>query len=394
MSEFSMIDTEKQAYKEKAYLYKDSILSVLPEDDLNRSLVKMTKLIQQGKYEEAVAKANDIYKREDSEYLMAMTLFSLAEAYEKMGEVEQQKLALAMASIEDLKMGSREYLALPELATILYNQGEINRAYDYIQRSLKDAIDCKARLRTIGMAKMIPIINDTYDIKMQKEQRQLYIAMVSVIILAIVLLISVYYIYKKLKELAAARRLLRQMNKNLTEVNKQISQVNQNLNTVNIELVEASKVKEEYIGYVFNMCSLYIDKLDQFRKKVNRQLKGGLVEDCIKQTNSTSLVQNELKEFYKGFDTVFLNIFPHFVEEFHTLLKEGETVYPKDGELLSPELRIYALVRLGINDSVKIASFLHYSPQTVYNYRLKVRSKSFIDRKDFPLKVQQLGKNS
>ena len=139
--------------------------------------------------------------------------------------------------------------------------------------------------------------------------------------------------------------------------------------------------------------SAYIDKMEDFRKNIDRKLKTGKVEDVVMLTNpSSSLIQNELKEFYKNFDTIFLNLYPDFVDQFNTLLSSDEKIFPKEGELLSPELRIFALVRLGISDSVKIANFLHYSPQTVYNYRLKVRNKSVLPKEDFPTAVSKIGK--
>ena len=131
--------------------------------------------------------------------------------------------------------------------------------------------------------------------------------------------------------------------------------------------------------------------MEDFRKNITRKLKTGKVEDVVMLTNpSSSLIQNELKEFYKNFDTIFLNLYPDFVDQFNTLLSSDEKIFPKEGELLSPELRIFALVRLCISDSVKIATFLHYSPQTVYNYRFKVRHKSVLPKDDFPTAVSQI----
>ncbi|MCD8179386.1 MAG: DUF6377 domain-containing protein [Tannerellaceae bacterium] len=127
-------------------------------------------------------------------------------------------------------------------------------------------------------------------------------------------------------------------------------------------------------------------------KKVNRKLKANQTKELVTLTGSSSLVTDELKELYRNFDLVFLNLYPDFVEGFNSLLHDDEHIYPKEGELLSPELRIYALVRLGINDSVKIAGFLHYSPQTVYNYRLKVRNKAKFAKDNFLEAVRQIGK--
>lgn len=392
MSNYSIIPSEKDIYNEMSKQYKDSILSILPRNDINWNLVYLSKLNAEENFDKAILVADLIYDNKESQALIPMMMYSLSDTYGRLGEKEKQMQALAIASIGDLETANKEYLALQELAVMLYEKGDINRAYKYMKKSMEDAIYSKARLRTIEMAKMLPIINSSYDLKMKEEQKQTRLVMIFAIILAIILAASLSYIYKKLKQLTIARQLLKENMAKLNEVNCQLTQTNNKLGQTNSELQESNQLKEEYIGYAFSICSLYIDKLDVFRKKINRQLKGGLVKDCIQQTSSSSFSQEQIKEFYKSFDTVFLNIFPNFISDFNKLLHENEAIYPKDGELLSPELRIYALVRLGITDSIKIATFLHYSPQTVYNYRLKTRNKSFIDRKNFPFVVQTLGR--
>lgn len=122
-----------------------------------------------------------------------------------------------------------------------------------------------------------------------------------------------------------------------------------------------------------------------------RKIKTGQLDDLYKTVNSSSFVANELKEFFYMFDSVFLKLYPKFIEQFNTLLQEDERICPKEGELLTPELRVFALIRLGITDSGKIANFLHYSAQTVYNYRLKVRNKSLLSKDEFMESVQQIG---
>jgi hypothetical protein len=250
---------------------------------------------------------------------------------------------------------------------------------------MEDALLCNARIRTLEISKIIPIINSAYDQKTTQEKEQLLWFSIIISVLSIVLVVALLYIYEQLKALAKARESLKQ-------INNELKKVNDDLNSLNEELSESNLVKEEYIGYVFNICSLYITKLDDFRKKVNLKIQVGQTKELFNLTNSSSFVSDELKEFYRNFDTIFLHLYPDFVNEFNSLLVDGEKVLPREGELLSPELRIYALVKLGISDSVKIASFLHYSPQTVYNYRLKIRNKAKGLREDFPKAVKEIGR--
>ena len=178
----------------------------------------------------------------------------------------------------------------------------------------------------------------------------------------------------------------------MADANRQLQLLNCQLQETNTELTESNYVKEEYIGYIFNICSNYISKLDEYRKNINRKVKTGMVDEVKKMTDVPSFISNELKEFYRNFDAIFLHIYPDFVSDFNSLLQPDKQIVLKEGELLNTELRIYALVRLGISDSVKIAEFLHCSPQTVYNSRLKTRSKSIIPKEQFAETVKALGK--
>ena len=177
----------------------------------------------------------------------------------------------------------------------------------------------------------------------------------------------------------------------LEEVNSQLKLLNEQLYDKNNQLCESNYVKEEYIGYVFSLCSTYIGKLEELRKNINRKLKTKQVEEAKTLTESP-IARNELKEFYHNFDAIFLHVYPNFVSDFNALLHSDEQIILKDGELLNTELRIYALVRLGINDSMKIAEFLHCSIQTVYNNRLRMRNRAIIPKDDFANTVKSLGK--
>ena len=185
------------------------------------------------------------------------------------------------------------------------------------------------------------------------------------------------------------------LNKHVDELSlahTKLAEVNEQLKEANAQLRESNYVKEEYIGYVFAICSNYISKLDEFRKNINRKIKAKQFDEVKVLTDTPTMAQNELKEFYHNFDAIFLHVYPDFVDDFNALLQPEERIVLKEGELLNTELRIYALVRLGIGDSVKIAEFLHCSPQTVYNNRLKPRNKAIIPKEEFASTVMGLGK--
>lgn len=385
MTNYSISENEKIHYEKLTYQYKDSILQIIPSDDIGYAMVKSNQLLAIGNYEQALDIASKCYHsiKEDN-HSTAIISYILSEIYGNMGNPQLEKKHLAISSINDLREGVKEYIALRKLAILLYEEGDIDRAYNYMKCSMEDAIFCNARLRTLEISQMLPIINATYDLKTKKEHNRLVILLIIISVLSCILIGATLYIYKQLKTLSRIRKSLKKMNESLKSVND-------DLNNVNSKLSESNHVKEEYIGYLFNMCSTYIDKLEDFRVKVSRKLKTGQLDDLNKMASSSSLMTDELKEFYKNFDTIFLNLYPDFVNDFNSLLIPNERITPKEGELLTPELRIFALVRLGINDSVKIADFLHYSSQTVYNYRLKVRNKAIVSKEDFSVAVNQIG---
>ena len=177
----------------------------------------------------------------------------------------------------------------------------------------------------------------------------------------------------------------------LRKSRKKLFALNAELKNLNNQLSEANKTKEEYVGLFMDLCSSYIDKLGQYMEIVKRKIIVKQIDDLYKLSNSPKTIQKELEEFLLNFDNAFLNLYPTFVEDFNKLLSdEGKIILKKD-EKMNTELRIFALIRLGISDSSKIAAFLHYSPQTIYNYRTRVKNYANIDRNDFEKNIKGIG---
>lgn len=385
MASYAFSEELQASYSRLAYQYKDSILRVKRPDSQGYQLTLGDKLLYEGKYDEAIGVLEgcyDIHSQKD--FSLAIPSVALASVYGAKGDHKQEKKYLTISAIADVQSGTKEYISLWKLANLLYGEGDIERAYTYMECSMQDATFCNARYRTMEISGMLPVINSTYEAKLHEEKEQLVTLFIWISILAAVLLVALVYIYHQMKRLSLAR-------KTMDDMNKELKHINGDLQELNAWLQESNRVKEEYIGYVFNMCSVYIDKQEEFRKMLARKVKAGQLDDLVKTIHSTTFVTGELKEFFHTFDSVFLELYPKFVNDFNNLLQENERIYPKEGELLTPELRVFALIRLGISDSGKIATFLHYSSQTVYNYRLKVRSKSFLSKEDFLNMVQKIG---
>lgn len=382
MADYAVLTSDKKDYNQLLFAYKDSLLNTLHKDDMSYDLVLSSYYLMQGNYSEALNITLASYNKygDDSPLIN----YTLAEIYRHLGEQEEEAIYLAKSAIADLKNGVREYISLYQLAHILFDRGDVVRAYSYIKCAMEDAVFSNSRLRTLEISKILPLINKVYDIQMRGQHRTLLLILSITLILFSVLVVAIYYIYRQMRQLSEAKNKQNALNKNLIAVNKQLSELN-------IRLSESDHVKEEYIGHLFNVCSSYISKLEDFRLLVKRNLQTGQAKQLSQMVDDNSLVTDELKEFYKQFDTMFLKIYPSFIKGFNELMTPDGVILPKDGDLLTPELRIFALIRLGITDSVKIAEFLHYSPQTIYNYRLKVRNKAKASKDEFLEQVQRLG---
>ena len=175
------------------------------------------------------------------------------------------------------------------------------------------------------------------------------------------MIVALGYIYRQMKKLADARNHLQVANKQLNGLNEELRQMNSCLSSTNIELSESNQIKEEYIARFIKLCSTYINRLDAYRRMVNKKVSAGQIAELLKITRSQDALDEELEELYANFDTAFLHLFPNFVGKFNDLLQEMNRILPKKGELLNTELRIFALIRLGIEDSSQIAEFLRYS---------------------------------
>lgn len=336
----------------------------------------------------------------------SIATYNLSAIYRSENNESKYLENLILSAMADIRSVNGDIGSLQEIAEYLFKHGEIDRAYNYILYCSQKAMLFHNRVRIVKMSHLQNQIYKAYQEQSRTQQKRLQASLIAVSFLFLVLIGAFLFIRKQMRRLKEANLKLDSTNQKLSvnmdalstahqrleEVNMQLKDLNTQLQEVNDQLRESNYVKEEYIGYVFNICSTYISKLEEFRKNINRKLKVGQIEDVKAMTDSSATASNELKEFYQNFDTIFLHLYPDFVSDFNALLLPKERIELKEGELLNTELRIHALIRLGITDSVKIADFLHCSAQTVYNNRLRTRNKSIIPKEDFINAVKKLGK--
>ena len=394
MADYAVTEREKKLYAEITDKYRDSLLLVNKDNLLVYTLIQSDQYNVRGEFDDAIQLLTDYLAGQiDNVHDVAICAYTLSESYRLKEDTEKEKEYLILSSIADMKSAVREYISLRKLAVLLYQEGDIDRAYSYLKLCMDDAVFCNARLRILEILQIFPFINDAYQQKTDKQQEQMEWALVSISLLSIFLLIAIFYVYKQMKRVAAARHEVVDANKRLKELNEELHRYNLQLKEANHIIAENSYLKEEYIGRYMDQCSVYLEKMDNYRRSLGKIAATGKVDELYKNIKSSKFIEEELKEFYANFDNTFLQLFPTFVEDFNTLLAEGEQIYPKANERMSTELRIFALIRLGITDSVKIAQFLRYSVTTIYNYRTKVRNKAAGDRDQLEQEVMKIGKS-
>ena len=324
----------------------------------------------------------EVYNHSDNRIDGGVTDYVRGVAYAELGDFPNAKYWLAVAAINDLSRAITKYEALQELANILSMEGDHERAYAYIMCAMTDVRNGNARSRMNRISEYLPIITQAYADKQKSVNNWQTNAIIIVSMMAACLIVLLFVLKRQNKRIVSERFALKEKNDELVKLKDTLSQVNRNLE-------ESAKVKEEYLGYLFNLCLEYIDANENHRSSLLLKLRSGKIADIESMLEYTQGAEH-LQSFFRKFDTVFLAIFPDFVEKMNSLMADGYRMEPRDGELLSAELRIYALVRLGITDSTKIAGFLHYSSQTVYNYRHRVRTHAGMGRQQFVEAVMAL----
>ena len=378
-------------YEDKSFVYRDSLAMMLPEDAGKRVELQELALRADGRTDEAL-RINDTRLAKipfgTPEY--ALTSYQRAMIYRQKKDREKGKYYLALSSLSDIQSAITDHASLWMLADLLLKDGDIERAYHYIRFSWDETNRFRARSRSWQSADILSLIDKNYQATVEGKNRILVTYLTLISVLTLLLISAIVYIYRQMKRLAEARNHLQETNEQLKVLNGELYQMNDRLQSANLELSESNRIKEEYIGRFMSLCSSYIDKLDGYRRMVYKMVSSGQIGELVKVTRSSKGLEAELNALYKNFDTAFLHLFPNFVTQFNSLLLEDEQVVLKRDELLNTELRIFALIRLGINDSSQIAEFLRYSVNTIYNYRAKVKNKACVSRDDFENLVRKI----
>ena len=348
------------------YLEIDKASRAFKDGDINRCISLAETLLGQGEPIHQI-------------YVYAI----LAQAYGKYGNIDKELYYLAKTSICDIEVGISEYMALHVLAQKLAALGETERAYSYIICALEDANSCGARLRSLEASEYFTIIDKGHRADEQQRKKLSVILYISLSLIVLVLTGSILSLYRQMSKLRLVRLALAKANRKLEESNSK-------LQTINKDLVASDHIKEEYITLYLNKCRKYLEAQEILRNQLFKLAQGHQWDELYKKLKSSEILSSEKERFYADFDELFLNLYPDFISQFNSLLKPEAEIVPKNGEKLTTELRIFALIKLGIDDSAQIAKFLSYSLTTIYNYRSRIRNNALDSKEDFETKVLAL----
>ena len=391
---FSRVKNITEKYNKLYLTYKDSLNIQIANLNKNSKLYLSTSeqnFRDEGNTIEALkvnAKRLSLAKMGTREYALVTFNRSYMSA-EVDGNNLNQKKFLILSAISDIQASIKDNASLANLAVIFFGEGNVDRAHKYINFSFEDAKFYNSKLRFLDISNVLPVISKSYETKNRKQTNKLKKQLIFISLLSLILMVAIFFIIKQNKKINQGKEYLKTANLKLKDLNEKLSFTNNDLKRLYEELSSVDAIKEQYIGTFLNLYSEYIDKLDVYRKTVSKYIITNKTKDLLELSKSKKIIESELKIFYENFDKSFLHIYPNFIENFNDLLKEEERILVKDDDSLTVELRIFALIRLGISNSSKISKILRYSVNTIYNYRVKVRNIA-INRDEFEEMVKKI----
>ena len=358
----SMYDLAVSAHERRMYygltqLYRDSMMQIHPAGSFLHELVRADYLYEVQEYDsalhvlEAYERANSV-EGDGEEAVFAVTR---AQIYRALGDSNKEKYYLTVSSLADLQGAIREYISLRDLAYLLYKEGDIDRAFRYMECAVQDATEGCARVRSIEVGTMYPVVVEAYRRQTTQRQITLIALLVSILVIVALLIVTMGYINRQRSRLA-----------------------------------ELSARSTFYVGRYMEMSSMLIDRFDAWRKNLKTLANERKYDKITAALNSQRFTQEQLTAFYHNFDEAFLELFPNFISDVQALLVPEAELRIKEGEKLNTDLRVLALIRLGITDSKQISNFLRYSLSTIYNSRTRMRNLYKGDRNLFETKIEKL----
>ena len=321
----------------------------------------------------------------------AMSAYGAARYYKLTGKFDLYEKYLVEASVSDGLCQLKETVALQKLAYYLFKKDENNSklAAKYIQHTMEDAQFFNNQLRMMEISNILPVIAAANQQAAERSRARILTGFITVSAALIIILILAFVNNRQKNKLKKNKQEIEEQNRKQIEMNGQLSEMNNQLTELNQQLIETNIKRETYLRLFIDISAAYIDKLADYRKLVSRKIKANQAADLLKSLNTHKLEEEETQMFYNRFDKAFMELYPGFVTELNKLLLPESQLEVPTTHTLTTEIRIYALMRLGVTDSQEIATLLHYSTQTIYNYKSGMRAKA-INRDTFESDVNRL----
>ncbi|MFD0795609.1 DUF6377 domain-containing protein [Mucilaginibacter litoreus] len=350
----------------KKFIYLDSAIALSKTGTFSRLILEAQRKPGAGPH--PVYYYLKLLKRKLSAHEEAMVVTGLS----RYRTGDEKIRLLAIAAITDIRTSTYRAQAMLDLGNALFEQGKISDAYYFLQQAMGQANKFGARLQRYQVARMLPVVAAKRDILAEQEQQRFVIYMVTVMVVAVIAGLISFIVFIQLKKVRAGERIILENNRLLAQKNQQ--------------LWEEGRIKEEYIGFFFGELSRHIVKLDKLKNNVQRKIKSGSTDDALRQLDNVN-IQAERRELFHTFDRIFLKLFPDFVEAVNNMLPEEDQFKPKATGTLNTQLRIFALMRLGIDNNETIAAILEYTVSTVYTYRFRLRTRALVPADDFEQRI-------
>ena len=278
------------------------------------------------------------------------------------GDRNEHLYFLTQSAIADTRQATLEVTSLQELAGVLYQMDDKRRAHEYISVAMNNAVESRASVRMMKTTELLSLVEGDHSSQIALWRTWMYAIIAVLVMCMFALIVSIFFLRRQLTRVARMKQ----------------------------ELQDANQTKDVYISQFLSLCSIYMDKLKQFGKVVNRKISAGQVDDLYKLTKSGKFVEEQSADFYKVFDDAFLHIYPNFVDSVNSLLRPEERIVLADDEQLNSDLRILAFMRLGIDDTTRVAQILNFSVNTIYAYRNRLRNRA-INRATFESDIMAIG---
>ena len=360
-----------QDYMDSLLHHRDQILQLAPRGSYDDVFNRATQLGERGKIDEGIRLLEDLlrrYRQGDRHYSIITS--TLAYFYAKKKVPEQQEYYYLLSAISDVRGAILENNSLRELACILMERGDFERAYAYLLAASKDAQLYGSRLRSMQTARLSPLITQAYDLQREQAQRRTSILLTVLSVITLLLLVTIIYTLSLIKK----RRIA---NERISKMNEELMQHNQEIQMMNTQMKESNRIKDEYIGRFLELSSNLIERGEERNRQLNRLARDRKLEELYAQLKSATFTNEGVRLFYQNFDTAFLNIYPDFITEINKLMLPDEQFDMGDrSDRLTTELRVLALIRLNITDNQKIADILRSSLSTIYTYRSKLKARA------------------